>query len=137
MSVPYKPLPMVNGQVFQEFPTANKALVNRTRDLATASSVITLTDDTTVIEVAATGGAGFLRWVPSTETAAVAPAGSVISNGATSNYDNVIAPNTVRRFAVPIEKFVAQTSVVGLNVQYGLYKRVALIGAASVASLEY
>lgn len=132
MSVPYKALPMANGQVFQEFPTANKALVTRNRDLATASSVVTLTDDTTLLEVAAMGGPGFIRWIATTDTAA-----SVVSNGATSNFDNVIAPNTVRRFAVPIERFVPQTSIVGLNKQYGLYNRVAIIGAASVAALEY
>ena len=135
MSVPYKPLPMSNGQVFQEFPTANKALVTRMRETAATagvSSVITLNDNTTTLEVVAGVGPAFLRWVATTDTQA-----SVVANAAGANFDNAIAPNTVRRFAVPIENFVAQTSVVGLNKQYGLYNRVALIGTASVASIEF
>ena len=132
MTVPYKPLPMSNGQVFQEFPTANKALVTRLRESAVASSVITLNDNTTVVEVAAVGGPAFLRWVATSDTQ-----GSVISAAGTANFDNAVAPNTIRRFAVPIENFVAQTSIVGLNKQYGLYNRVALIGTASVASIEF
>lgn len=136
--VPYKPLPTDAAQrEMQEFPTPFKAIVTRARDSAVASSVITLNDNTTTIEIAATGGAAFIRWVPTTETAGVAPAGSVISAAGTANFDNAIAANTVRRFAVPIENFVAQSSVVGLNKQYGLYNRVAIIGVASVASTEY
>lgn len=136
--IPYKPLPKDAGQsAMQEFATPFKALVTRARENATASSVITLNDNTSTIEIAATGGPAFIRWVPTTETAAVAPAGSVISAAGTANFDNAIAKDTVRRFAVPIESFVAQTSIVGLNKQYGLYNRVAIIGVASVASTEY
>lgn len=139
--IPYKQLPKdaANGQM-QEFPTPFKALVTRLRETAATSgvsSVITLDDNTTILEITAVGGPAFIRWVPTTETAAVAPAGSVIVAAGTANFDNSIAKDTVRRFAVPIEKFVAQYSVVGLNKQYGLYNRVAIIGAASVASTEY
>lgn len=136
--IPYKQLPKDGaGNEMQEFPTPFKTIVTRNRDNATVSSVITLSDNTSTIEIIATGGPAFIRWVPTTETAAVAPAGSVISDGASANFDNGIASNTVRRFAVPIERFVAQASIVGLNKQYGLYQRVAIIGAASVASTEY
>lgn len=131
--VPYKQLPKDAGQSpMQEFPTPFKAIVTRVRDNAAVSSVITLNDNTTTIEIASTGGPAFIRWVATTDTA-----GSVISAAGTANFDNAIAPNTVRRFAVPIENFVAQTSIVGLNKQYGLYNRVAIIGTASVASTEY
>lgn len=131
--VPYKPLPRDATQTeMQEFATPFKAIVTRNRDNASASSVITLNDNTTTIEVVSTGGPAFIRWVATSDTA-----GSVISAGVTANFDNAIASNTVRRFAVPIESFVAQTSVVGLNKQYGLYNRVAIIGLASVASTEY
>lgn len=139
--VPYKPLPRDGGmQAMQDFPTPYKALQTRARETAATSgvsSVITLNDNTTVLEVAAGGGPAYLRWIPTTETAAVAPFASVILAAATANFDNVIPTNTVRRFAVPIESFVAQTSVVGLNKQYGLYNRVAIIGVASVATIEY
>ncbi len=135
--VPYKQLPKDAGMSpMQEFPTPFKALVTRNRENAAASSVITLNDNTTTIEIIATGAPAYIRWIPTTETAA-APAGSVISAAGTANFDNAIAANTVRRFAVPIEAFVAQGSIVGLNKQYGLYNRVAIIGAASVASTEY
>lgn len=131
--IPYKQLPKDAGQSpMQEFPTPFKAIVTRNRDSAIASSVITLNDNTSTIEIIATGGPAFIRWVATTDTAA-----SVISDGASSNFDNGIASNTVRRFAVPIERFIAQSSIVGLNKQYGLYQRVAIIGAASVASTEY
>lgn len=132
--VPYKNLPRDSGgSEMQEFPTPFKALVTRNRDVATASSVITLNENTSTIEIAATGGPAFIRWVATTDTAA-----SVVSDASgTVNFDNAIAPNTVRRFAVPIERFVAQASIVGINKQYGLYQRVAIIGVASVASTEY
>lgn len=131
--IPYKQLPKDGaGNPLQEFPTPFKAIVTRNRDSAIASSVITLSDNTSIIEVLATGGPAFIRWVATGDTA-----GSVISNGASSNFDNAIASNTIRRFAIPIEAFVPQASIVGLNKQYGLYNRVAIIGAASVASTEY
>lgn len=131
--VPNKQLPTdASGTKLQEFPTPFPALVTRNRDSAIASSVITLNENTTVLEVISSGGPAFLKWIPTTDTAA-----SVISGGATANFDNGIAKDTVRRFTIPIERFVAQYSVVGLNKQYGLYQRVAIIGVASVASTEY
>lgn len=137
--IPYKQLPRDGtGTEMQEFPTPFKAIITRARDAATASSVITLNPNTSTIEVTSTGGAAFIRWVPITETAAISPFASVISDSSLAvNFDNSVAPNTVRRFAVPIESFVAQSSIVGLNRQYGLYQRVAIIGVASVASTEY
>lgn len=134
--VPYKPLPKDagNGQM-QEFPTPFKAIVTRARETAATSgvsSVITLNDNTTTIEIAATGGPAFIRWIATSDTTA-----SVITAAGTANFDNAIAKDTVRRFAIPIESFVAQTSIVGLNKQYGLYNRVAIIGTSSVASTEY
>lgn len=131
--IPYKNLPRDSGGAgMQEFPTPFKAIVTRVRETALVSSVITLDDNTSTIEIAATNGPAFIRWIATGDTA-----GSVISAAGTANFDNAIAKDTVRRFAVPIEKFVAQTSVVGLNKQYGLYNRVAIIGLASVASTEY
>lgn len=136
--VPYKQLARDAGnEPMHDFSLPFKAIVTRNRDLATASSVITLNDNTTVVEISAGGGTAFIRWVPTTETAAVAPAGSVISDGTSANFDNAIGKDTVRRFVIPIEAMVRQASIVGLNKQYGLYNRVAIIGNASVASTEY
>lgn len=115
-----------SGLPMQEYPSAKKALA-RYGSSATVSSVITLTDNTTVIEVTAVGGGGVsLRWIPATETAAVSPFASVIASGATANFDNVVAADTTRRFVVPIEVY-GTSSIVGLNKQEGLYNRVAFI----------
>lgn len=121
--------PMVNS------PAPFPAIARYGADAA-VSSVVTLTDNTTLLEVAAVGGAGVaIRWVPSTDTQA-----SVISMGASANFDHIIVPGEVRRFAVPIER-IGTSSIVGANVQNGLYKRVAWIRTAvpssSVMAAEY
>ncbi len=127
-------------------PAPYKAIKQYTSENATASSVISLTDNTTAIEVATNAAPAFVRWVPSTETAAVSPFASVIAiAGSTANYDFVVPPNAVRRFVVPIElstnKTVGATatSVVGQRVEYGLFARVAVktAGIASVMVAEY
>lgn len=124
-------------------PPPIKAIVRYVGENATASSVISLSDNTTAIEIAAGANASFMRWVPVTETAGVSPFGSVIAvAGATANYDHVITPNTVRRFVVPIEvqnNSQGYSSMVGENRAYGLYQRVAIktAGIASVLVSEY
>lgn len=143
MTVNYsRALPRDSGdQTMQEYPAPIKALANTTSENATVSSVINLTNDTTAIEIAAQGGAAAMRWVAASETAAVAPAGSVITAAGTSNYDHFIPSGTVRRFVVPRDVFNArgQSSVQGLNVQEGLMRRVAYktIGVSSVITTEY
>lgn len=105
----------------------------------TASSVMTLTDNTTVVEVGAVGAAVYLRWVPRTETAAVAPYGSVIAiAGATANFDDYVPPNTTRIFPIPQET-IGTSSIVGANVAAGLYNRLAVksAGIASVITVEF
>lgn len=135
----YAELPRDRGNnPLQEFPTPRKALALNASDNNTASSIITLNDNTTILEVSAVGGGAALRWIPATETAA-APAGSVITLAdGTANFDNTIAPNTVRRFAVPIENR-GTPSIQGLNKQAGLYNRVAVksYGIASVLTTQY
>lgn len=94
------------------------------------SSVITMTADTTVIEIGASGGAGVvLRWVPTTDTQA-----SVIGAGASQNYDNFIPADGWRRFVVPIEKNVGTQSIQGMNPQNGLYQRYATIAVGTPTS---
>lgn len=127
------------GEPIQSAPAPFKAFATYGSENATASSVITANDNTTTIEVSAQGGTAFLRWVPSTETAAVTPFASVISAAGTANFDHVIPSGSMRRFIVPIELAMVQSSVVGANVQNGLYKRYAIksVGVASVLTNEY
>lgn len=127
------------GEPMQEYPAPFKALATYGGENSSASSVITLTDNTTAIEVEANGGACVVRWIPASETAAVTPFASVISANGTANFDHVVPTGTYRRFVVPQELGQVQTSIVGANVQNGLYKRVAIksIGIASVLTTEY
>lgn len=121
------------GIPIQNTPTPFKATAQFYKDNLTASSIQTLTDNTTRVEVGGVVGT-WIRWIPATETAA-APAGSVLA----TNFDHYIPPNTVRWFVVPKET-QGITSIVGVNVQNGLYKRMAVgpVGpAGSVLTTEY
>ncbi len=55
------------GNVMQEFPTPFKAVARYGTNNATTSSVITLTDNTTEIEISAVGAPVAVRWIPTTE----------------------------------------------------------------------
>jgi len=118
----YSQLP-VDGtnEPMQNLATPKKA-ASVTSGYAATSSVITLTDNTTTIEVAAMSGVGgsglLLRWVPTADTQASVTSG---------NFDNAIPPNYFRTFAVPQETTGVSGSIVGANVLNGLYKRVAVI----------
>ncbi len=129
----------VDANPIQNAGTPFKA-VARYGNTITVSSLIQMTDNTTVLEIGATGGAGLaIRWIPVTETASVSPFASVIASGSTANFDAYIPAGTVRRFVVPMES-VGVPSVVGINKQAGLYNRVAVIAAttsASVLATEY
>lgn len=117
------------------FPAPVKAQARFLRENAATSSIQTLTDNTTQVEVGTNATAGaWIRWIPATETAA-APAGSVLSN----NFDHYVPANTVRTFVVPRES-QGVASIVGANVQNGLYRRMAVgtvSGAGSVLTTEY
>src|SRR3990167_6061043 len=101
---------------------------------SSASSVISLTHDTTALEVAATGGAAVMRWVRVAETQA-----SVVSAASGANFSHVIPSGEVRKFVVPIETNPQTGSVQGVNRELGLYRRVAIksIGIASVLVAEF
>lgn len=126
-----------SGTTMQEYPAPVKAVAVTSSENATASSVITLSQNTTAIEIAATGGTAAFRWVPASETAAVAPAGSVITAAGTANFDHIITAGTVRRFVVPIDVFNSRgnTSVQGINVQEGLFRRIAYMNAGALGSV--
>lgn len=121
------------GEPMQEYPSAKTANVTHASDNNATSSLITLNDNTTAVEIAAVGAGAVVKWIATTNTNP-----SVISAAGTANFDHVIAPNTVRRFVVPIET-IGVSSIVGANKQNGLYNRMAVksVGAASVLSTEY
>jgi len=142
MSINYAPrLPKdKDNEVNQQCPPAKKVLATTVSENATVSSAITLNDGTTAIEVTTVAAPAFIRWVPNTEGAA-APATSVFSAVTVGNFDHVIPVNSTRRFVVPVfQAGVGNTSsVVGANVQAGLYKKVAIktAGIASVMTTEF
>ena len=102
------------------------------------SSVISLTHDTTAIEIGTGATAAAMRWVTTADTQA-----SVVAiAGTTANFDHMIPANTVRRFVVPIEAInnaAGYGSAVGANREFGLFQRVAwkTQGIASVLLTEY
>ena len=107
-------------------PAPYKAIATYADENGFASSVITLTQNTTAIEIATGGGLAVMRWIATSDTE-----GSVFGNASIMNLDHAIPPNSVRRFVVPIESganttFGATiTSVQGQNREYGLFRRVA------------
>lgn len=113
-------------QTMQNFPPAVKALKQYHKENASTSSVITLTHDTTIVEITAAGVAAGFRWVATSDTA-----GSVITAaGTTANFDHIVPAATTRQFVVPIEKQGnSLASVQGVNRGEGLYQRVAFISA--------
>ncbi len=124
-----------DGAVMDQYAIPASALGRYGSENATASSVVTLTDNTTSIEVLAQGAGAVLRWVGAGDTQ-----GSVISAASGANFDNAIGSNTVRRFAVPIERFVQTPSTIGgANTMNGLFARVALksLGTGSVLLAEF
>jgi len=117
----------------QEFPAPVLALQRFSDENAAVSSVISLTDRTVQIEVAAVGSTGFLKWIPTTDTQA-----SVVVGAVNPNYDHVIPAGTLRRFVVPQET-QGVSSISGANVMNGLYRRVAYMsgGIGSILASEY
>lgn len=124
----------VTGEAMQEFPAPVKAITTNVTENAVVSSAISLAPNTSSLEVSAFGGQGaVIRWVPVTETAAVAPRASVVASGLGANFDHYIPTGVVRRFAVPKETMGMSTpgQVGSVN---GLYQRLARINAGATAS---
>lgn len=135
---PYPNLPRDKGvEPMQDYATHASVKATYASDNMAASSTITLTADTTVLEIASAAPGAVMRWVRIGETAAT---GTSVVSGAGGNFAHVIPANTVRKFAVPIEvMYQAPSSQVGANIQNGLYRRVAFksMGASSVMLTEY
>lgn len=100
----------------------------------TASSVMTVNDGTTVVEIGAVGVPAYIRWIARTDTQA-----SVVAiAGSTANFDDYIPSNTTRIFPIPIET-IGTSSIVGANIANGLYNRYAVksAGVGSIISVEF
>lgn len=125
-----------------QYPITNaaapiKAIATTTSENAITSSVITLSDNTTAVEIATSGAAATIRWIFATDTTA-----SVISAAGTANFDHTVSANSFRRFVVPIEvqnNSQGYSSMVGQRVANGLFARLAYktSAAASVMVTEY
>lgn len=146
MSTNYaKGKPMGNNQIpFFDSPPAVAAIGATVKDAATTtSSILILGPNTTAIEVTPAGGPAFIKWLTGAIVDSSVAGTSVISTGATANYDHAIPANVLRRFVVPIFSGAnvtvgaTATSFVGANVENGLYSHVAYIGTAtSVISIN-
>lgn len=101
---------------------------------AVVSSAISLNPNTTELEIGAFGGQGIvIRWVPLTETAAVAPRASVVASGLGADFDHWVPSGQVRRFVVPKET-IGQVAGGQIGSVNGLYQRLAWINAGTTAS---
>lgn len=124
-----------NGEVQQNNPAPFLALDEWHSENATASSVISFTHDTTVVEIGASGGPAAIKWIATTNTNP-----SVVTAAATADFDHVIPKDTYRRFVIPIESSTTNPqSIQGANRLNGLYQRIAYksFGIASVTLTEH
>ena len=119
-----------NQEPIQDAPPPVRALVSRLIENATTSSVVSVTHDTTALEVSALAQPVLFRWVTTGDTQASVTA---------TNFDHVIPTNSVRRFVIPIEAIADTTSVQGMNRSNGLFQRYAwrTNGIGSALSTEY
>lgn len=142
MSLNYSPnIPRDSGGApLYNSPAPRRAGSVTSIDNASASSIISFSHAATTIEVAAVGGGAAIRWVPTTETAGVAPFASVITTQAGANFDHVVSTGTIRSFTIPIETMSGTLgSIVGINRREGLFQRIAVkgFGVSSVLLSEY
>lgn len=121
------------GHDLQEFTIPYVAIQTDISENNTVSSVVTLNDNTSSIEIHATGTGAVAKWIATTNTNP-----SVISAATTANYDIAIPPNYFRRLTVPQES-IGVPSIVGINKQAGGYLRLAVksVGVGSVATIQY
>lgn len=125
------------GSVVQDSPSPYVAIKTDFSENNAVSSLITLNDNCTIIEVTTGGIAGLgnaaIRWIPAANTNP-----SVISTAGTANFDHAIGAGMTRRFVVP-EETIGSASIVGANKQNGLYNRVAIknFGVGSVMTTQY
>lgn len=124
------------GNPIQNLP-ANVPAINVTTSGTLLSSVITLDDNATRVEVAATGtGAVAIKWF-----------GSVVANPSVTgtNLDHVVPAQTVRLFVIPpsvLGRASSGSIIGGYGATNGLYKQIAVIpiaplGTSSIVVTQY
>lgn len=129
--------PTGNNQIpFYDSPPPFKAISRFLRENGVVSSVVTLTHDTTAIEITTQTAPALIRWIATGDSEA-----SVFGNASIMTFDHMIPAATNTRFVVPIEiQYVGVPgSMVGANIGNGLYRRVAYVtqAIASVALAQY
>lgn len=133
-----------NNIPFFNSPPPVKAIRQTFSENATVSSVITLSESTTAVEITAGGAPVAIRWVSVADASTAAT--SVITtagSGTGSNYDHVTASNSRVRFVIPIDTgptgVAGNASAVGANIENGLFRRLAYKtqGISSVFIAEY
>lgn len=92
------------------------------------SSVVTLNNSSTTVEVAAPNGAVAIKWI-----AVGAAQTSVVSSiGAAANFDHIVPAASYRRFVIPREtQGIAGPALA--NSVHGLYQRLAVVPVVSGA----
>lgn len=123
----------ITGNTIQGTAMVQPAIVTTLSENATASSVITVNDNTTDLEVAAVGAVGFIKWIGRGDTTA-----SVVSSVGGANWDVIIPSGVVRHLVIPRET-AGTSSIVGANIANGLYNRVAWKtgGPGSILATQY
>lgn len=121
------------GAPMQEYPAPFRTVTSVFyREALGVSSVITLDQSASAIEVAAGGVPVVIRWIPMTDTAA-AFYSSVISSGLGANFDHYVPTNSYRRFVIPKETGGAPTGATG-SVN-GLFQRIAVAASGPTGSV--
>ena len=134
---------MGNNQIpFFDSPPAIKAIATTIKDVtATVSSVLVINVNATAIEVAATGGPAYIKWLSQATVDSSVATTSVITTGAAASFDHVVPAATVRRFIIPISiQVVGATSIQAANPDNGLFTHVAMTGgtgASVIAITQY
>lgn len=123
-----------DGIIKEGYVPAKLALASVNKENTSTSSVMLFTHDTTEIEVAPVTVGVAIRWATNSATSVVTAAG-------TANWDSVVPAGESRRYVVPIQTFVTDSSSIqGVNRANGLYPGVAfktIAGAGSVLLAEY
>ncbi len=137
-------VPMGNNQMPASYiaPPAVAAIATTVKDTATTtSSIMVFNQNTTAIEVAATGGNAYIKWLSQSVVDSSVAGTSILGTGAGANFDHVIPAASYRRFVIPINVNNAQgySSQVGANRENGLYPNMAYIGTATsiIAVTQY
>ena len=120
-----------NTHPIQNAPPPTSILASYNRENASASSVISVSHNTTMLEIAAVGGPAGMRWVRTGDTTA-----SIVTATSGANFAHIISSATIRQFVIPIEATGSGgASVQGVNRAEGLYQRVAIISAGAISSV--